>query len=65
VISLWDTPLSQLECQKLDLSPFPTKTIVDALKRSLSVLSQGRSSPTQGLSVNFYLNQSVDGLYPY
>jgi hypothetical protein len=32
-------PLTQLECQKLVLSPLPTVTIVEAVKRSLSVLS--------------------------
>jgi hypothetical protein len=34
-------PLTQFECQKLALSPLPAVTIVEALKRSLSVLSQG------------------------
>jgi hypothetical protein len=36
---------------KLALSPLPTVTNVEAWKRSLSVLSQGMSSPAQGLSV--------------
>jgi hypothetical protein len=41
-------PLTQFECQQLTLSPLPTVMTVEALKRSLSVLSQGVSSPTQG-----------------
>jgi hypothetical protein len=43
-------PLIQLECHKLALSPFPIVTIVDELKRSRSVLSQGISKLAQGLS---------------
>jgi len=36
-------PLTQLECQKLALFPLPTVTIVDALNKSRSPLSQGMS----------------------
>ena len=50
-------PLIQLECQKLVLSPLPTVTIVEALKRSLSVASQGLSRLAQGLSSFFHLYQ--------
>jgi hypothetical protein len=47
--------LIQPECQKLALSPLPTATIVEALKRSLSVLSQEMSNPVQGCSVCCHL----------
>jgi hypothetical protein len=49
-------PLSQFECQKLALYPLPTVTSVEALKRSLSILSQGISSPVHGLSWCCHLN---------
>jgi len=53
-------PLIQLECQKLVLSPLPTVTIVEALKRSLSMLSQGMSSLAQGQTLVLSLEHSVD-----
>lgn len=57
-MSLGVLPLIQLDCQKLVLSPFPTLMIVDALNKSLSLLSQGMSRSTHGLSTCFHLNQS-------
>jgi hypothetical protein len=48
VIYLGALPFSQLECQKVALSPLPTVTIVEASKRSLSVLSQGISISAHG-----------------
>jgi hypothetical protein len=48
-------PLTQLERQKLALSPLPTVTMVEELKSSRSVLSYGISSLVQSRSADFQM----------
>lgn len=55
-------PSNQLECQKLAFFPFPSVTIVEALNRSISVLSQGVSKFAHGRSSRFHLNHSQRNL---
>lgn len=60
-------PCSQLPCQNLAFLPFPTVSIMDALKSRRSVASQGVSMPTQGLESSTHSNHNQHNLraHPY